>query len=242
MRSQEAKQKNLYANIFTAIETNQDLLGLLSSAATPASIATFILALKKELPGVLGDKSDQPTTIFNELTAWFGKPEMKYYTSFPQLGNSLKVRKGLALQHRNKKIRFIRCIGLDWTLPQKNAFLGGMKSIYLPKLQAPYPPKDHWIVETAEIDAQWRNHLEHGKQPDSRRKRYPLFRMDPTHLQLDIGCEDNILIYDSTSRDLVMVIVHNFCLHPDLLIFIDGIIKQGIEHRKSIRVSTFIAY
>ena len=242
MRSQISREKAHHLTVFSTIEANSHLLDLLAIATTPQSKAFFISALIKVLPGAFADHADQPDQLFIILTTWFGKYRRTHSDQLHAITSAFDIRQDRRLLHRNKKVNFIKEIGLNWDSATKQEFLSNIKVISLPRLQTPYPPKDHWVVESHAIDVQWREHIEMGKQPDVRQKRYPLFPVQPSQLQLDVGTDESILIYDSISGELVMAVIRNFCQHPDLLTCIDDIIKQSVESRKSIRVSNSSQY
>ena len=108
--------------------------------------------------------------------------------------------------------------------------------ILVSKLENPYPPKYHWIVESKNIDDQWRKHIETSPQPDKREKRHPIYHLDRTKLQADAGPDRDAIFRDKESNELVMVVIRNFTKHPGLLEYMDDIIKANTEYRKSVRV------
>ena len=112
------------------------------------------------------------------------------------------------------------------------------------------------MVETEAIDAQWRFYIKHGKQPDEREKRRPLFKVKPNKLQRDIESGQSLIIYDQKTGvfqeacshqtlliiamgigELVMVVLRQFGDHPQLLSHLADVIKRAVQYRRSIQVS-----
>ena len=97
------------------------------------------------------------------------------------------------------------------------------------------------MCELDAINQKWRDYLKYDPraQPDRRRKRQSIFRTDPSKLSLDIEADQSAVVYDVQTGELIMLVLRDFCTDPDLLSHIEGVIKQAVECRKSIRVSHF---
>jgi hypothetical protein len=237
MRSKEAKQREQALPIFQAIQDSSYLQDLLVTATSDVQKTFFIGKLLSTTPDAFAGRSESPPELFNIMTIWFGKYKGDF-SQFSAVEATLQQRKDYSTIHRHKKVDFIRRIGLDWSSATRDSFLGATRTIYLPKLDIPYPVAKHWICETDEVDDKWRDYLYNDprSQPDRRRPRLPISRLDPAKLQLDIKADENALVYDKKTGELVLVVIRNFCQDPDLLAHIDGIIKQSVECRKSMRV------
>ena len=223
--------------IFQTIQDSPPLQDILAIATSPNQKTFFIAKLLIICPNAFSGRTEPPLQLFDILTAWFGKH--KDASRFDAVATALNHRRNIREGVRNLKIDFIHQIGLNWSPATRDSFLKGVNTVYLRKLKTPYPVINEWICESDAIDDKWSDYLKHDPraQPDSRRKRQPIFRIDPSNLTLDIGADQSAIIYDATTGDLILVVLRNFCSHPDLLSYIEGIIKQAVDLRKSIRVS-----
>ena len=240
MPSQAHRQKAKAAIIFQTIQDSPHLQDILTAATSDNQKTFFITKLLIALPDAFSGRTESPPDLFDILTTWFGK--FKDASSmFGSVATALKDRRQFFTANRNIKVDFIHRIGLHWSPATRDTFLEGVATILLPKLTTPYPVTKQWMCESDVIDEKWRHYLNYDPraQPDKRRPRQPIFRVDPSHLSLDIGPDQSAIIYDANTGELVMLILRNFCCDPDLLSHIDEIIKQAVDCRKSMRVSHF---
>jgi len=57
----------------------------------------------------------------------------------------------------------------------------------------------------------------HGKQPDKRLPCHEFSSVDHGQLQQIVGADENIVIHDASTGELVMVVLWNFCADPSVL-------------------------
>lgn len=240
MPSQAARQKAKATIIFQTIEDSSALQDILTASTTDNQKKFFISQLLITLPNAFSDCTKTPPELFDILTIWFGKVK-DASLRFAAVATALKARKQYFVDHRNMKLDFVHRIGLNWSPATRDFFFKGMRTVLLPKLATPYPVRKQWICESDAIDEKWRSYLKHDPraQPDKRRPRQPIFRIDSSCLSLDIGADQSAIVYDASTGELIMLVIRDFCSDPDLLSYIEGIIKQAVECRKSIRVSQF---
>lgn len=242
MPSQAPRQQAKATTIFKTIQDSPHLQDILTAATTVNQKTFFITQLLIALPEAFADRTESHTALFDILTIWFGRvPKSDAQSRFGAVATALKLRKHNFLDNRNKKLDFIHRIGLNWTPATRDSFLEGVETFLLSKLTTPYPVENHWMCESDVIDEKWRHYLKHDPraQPDKRRPRQPIFRVDPSHLSIDIASDQSAIVYDAKTGKLIILVLRNFCSDPDLLSHIEGIIKQAVEYRKSMRVSHF---
>ena len=98
----------------------------------------------------------------------------------------------------------------------------------------------HWIADNATIYEQWIEHLQIYKLSDKRHSRYPTFLLDVNELQLDVGRNENVVICDRDTKDIVGVVIRNFGGDGDSVQWAMNILKRSMEMSKSVRVSLLI--
>ena len=240
MPSKAARQKAQATIIFQTIQDSPHLQDILAIATSDNQKSFFITKLLATLPNAFPDRTESPPQLFDILTIWFGKYD-DATSKFDAVSTALKHRRQHFIAHRNLKLDFIHRIGLNWSPATRDLFFQGVNTVYLPKLATPYPAINHWICESATIDDKWRKFLKDDPraQPDKRRARQSIFYMHPSQLSLDIGADQSVMVHDANTGQLILIVLRNFCRDPDLLSHIEGIIKQAVECRKSIRVSHF---
>ncbi len=240
MRSSIASRKAQAFKVFEIIQGSSYLQDLLVIATSPAHKTFFVNKLVITLPDAFAGHTKQPAQLFDIMTTWFGQFE-DACVKFDAVAMALKQRQDYFITHRNLKGDFIHRIGLQWSPAARNGFWNSIRVVKLSKLVTPYPPVGHWICETDPIDAKWRKYLEEDPraQPDRRRPRLPLSRIDVHMLRCDIRAGESVIIIDKDTGELVMVVFRSFSNHPGLLAHIDGVIKRAVEYHKSMRVSDF---
>jgi hypothetical protein len=234
-QSTQAKQVDQAHAIFQVVQESPYLQDLIFRATSDVQKTFFINKLLLALPAAFAGQDASHSDLFGIMTTWSGK-----YNSpqFSAMDEALQQRKAYFTGKRHEKREFISRIGLGWLTTTRYVFLQTTRTAFLSELDTPYPLARHWICETDEIDAKWHSYLydDPRSQPDRRRPRIPISLLDPAKLQLDIKADENALIYDRNTGELVLVVIRNFCQDRNLLVHIDEVIKQSVDCRKSIRV------
>ena len=167
MNSTEAWQIELALPIFQAIQDSSYLQDILVIATSDVQKAFFISKLCIAVPNAFAGRSEPPSVLFNIMTTWFGKYKDPQFSA---MEHAIQQRRNHIVIRRHKKLDFIHRIGLDWSPDTREAFLGATKTVFLSKLDIPYPIVKHWICETDEINHKWRDYLQNDprSQPDQR--------------------------------------------------------------------------
>ena len=148
-----------------------------------------------------------------------------------------KRRAGQKL-HRRRRTHFTDGIGLS---PRtKGSKLANIPTVWLNKLKEEYPPHGHDIYETEEAQKIWAKHRETTAFPDKRSTWKPFHKLDPAHLQHVVQGNQSAIIRDSTTGELIRLVMRDFTSHNvNLLNWVNGIITENNKVRKSVRVGTF---
>jgi hypothetical protein len=151
---------------------------------------------------------------------------------------ALKKRKAQQKPYQHRRIQFTKRIGLS---PKtKGSKLAGIPTIRLKALLVEYPPSGHDIYETIEAQKIWAEHRKTAVFPDKRGSWKPMHELDPALLQHVVRGDQSIIIRDSKTDELIGLVIRDFtsgCTH--LLDWINEIIMENNDVRKSVRVGTF---
>jgi hypothetical protein len=139
-------------------------------------------------------------------------------------------------EHQN----LVSIAGLDWKskkqIDRRDMRLREVPIHHLPRLAVEYPRAGTWVVETSKIRKLWKKRLMEDPQPDHRHKQLPIDLLDWDLLALDIAPNEDAIIYDAVTGELVLVVIRNFCLHLALVKFVDNVVQLAILMKRSIRV------
>ncbi|TBU36019.1 hypothetical protein BD309DRAFT_985242 [Dichomitus squalens] len=112
--------------------------------------------------------------------------------------------------------------------------------IEVQKCQKPYPPLQHWVVESDEIAELWHAHCVDGKLHDKRGKHYPLFRVDETELVI-ARADQSVLFINKDSRELVTFVIRNWCPEAGIVDSVNAVVHNAAAYKKNVRVHYMLA-
>jgi hypothetical protein len=132
--------------------------------------------------------------------------------------------------------KLVCILGLNWKSPQRalrqQACFASAKHLYIPRLNEPYPPKNHWVVETQPIWDMWKHHLTHRKLHDKRTGKHPMDLLDYNKLAANIPPGNDAFIYNATTCSLICVVIQNLCCLHDPLAWVDYVVQEAVDHRR----------
>ena len=108
------------------------------------------------------------------------------------------------------------------------------------KASIPYPPVQHWVVETNEIAELWHPHCVDGRLHDKRGKHYPLFQVDEQELVI-ARADQSVLFVDKDSGELVAFVIRDWCPEVGVLESISATVHGAAAYKKNARVSHVLA-
>ncbi|KAH7877446.1 uncharacterized protein C8R40DRAFT_1020924, partial [Lentinula edodes] len=94
-----------------------------------------------------------------------------------------------------------------------------------------YPPVGHWMVDHEPIWNVWYDHLRTGKQADVRIPRKPMFLVDISHLQVDLGPTDSALFEDEDGMK-IMIVIRDFCALSMSFLFLMVVVFTIVAFQK----------
>ncbi|KAF8326288.1 hypothetical protein F5887DRAFT_1084600 [Amanita rubescens] len=147
-----------------------------------------------------------------------------------------KAKADLEMGHKH----LVLDLGLNWKSERqevaRNQHLDRIGEVLLERLKIPYPPMNHWVVESPEIGDMWYKHIYESPQPDDRLARHPFHYLDPAKLKLIVDPEKSVIIRDKRTKELALVVIRNACPDESAPIAIDAVVSDAVNLKKSIRL------
>lgn len=154
------------------------------------------------------------------------------------LSAALDAKKQGLKAYRHRRGHFLDAVGI--TQKQQGTKLAGVPTISLNRLRKPYPPSGHDIYESPSAHKIWKKHRKTTPYPDSRYTWKPFHSLNPARLQHIVRGNESAIIRDSRNNELVGLVIRNFTdQNPRLLAWVNNIIMENIEVRKSVRVGVY---
>lgn len=139
--------------------------------------------------------------------------------------------------YRHRRNHFTSAVGL--APKTKGNRLVGVDTFKVSSLKKEYPPKGHDIYETDAIRAIWEKHRKTTKYPDKRGTWKPYHKLNPDHLQHTVTADKSAIFRDSKDGQITGVVIRNFSRRDKLLEWVNKVVIENANARKSVRVGMF---
>ena len=149
------------------------------------------------------------TSLFMRFTNMFFNADQFIHNFYSKLQAALLNQQNHAQIKRDQKCWLLQGISLDQAEKDRTKFLDGAKIIYVEWLKTPYSTLDHHIIDCNRADTKIHSHLENRKLPNKWQAHLPILHLDEEKLQLNIGANESMLICNTETGELIMVILWN---------------------------------
>ena len=157
-----------------------------------------------------------------------------------RISTALDKRKQAQKAYRHWRDHFGLSVGL---FPKaKGRKLVDIPTVEVRKLKEEYPPSGHDIYETVTAWEIWEEYREMTPYPDPRDGKTwkPFHELDPNKLQHTVQENQSVIIQDFANNEIICVVIRNFSNNNRrLLDWINGVITENNDVRRSVRVSHF---
>ena len=211
-----------FREILPILDTDDGFCSLLSSTVTKEETSTCVTHLVTTFVKVGAPASlySNDSDIFSTFLSY-----CNLASSTPHIGRNLrqaiKSRKRTCAFRRNYHRKIIRDAGLNWKSPKQKIFrdqrFKNARKIYAPYLDIPYPPRGEWVVEHPDVMHLWKTYLTKRKLPDKRGSHAPLHMIDFDSLFALIGPDEDAIVYDKDTEEVVLVVYRNICAAGELV-------------------------
>lgn len=232
-----------FRKILQIINTDDDFCSLLSVAVSKEETSACVNHLI-----TLFVQVGAPATVYNDNNDIFGTflSYCNLASSTPHIGQKLrqaiKSRKRICSFRRNYHRKIIRDAGLNWKSPKqkisRDQRFENARKIYAPFLHIPYPPRGEWVVEHPNVMHLWKKFLTKRKLPDKRGSHAPLHMINMDSLFALIGPDEDAIVYDEDTGEVVLIVYRNICAADELVDKADSVVVQAVDMLKNCRVST----
>lgn len=218
--------------VIAAAAADQDILELLPLSFQDGpknELANRLLSISPALSQV-ADKTGAGAVI-QIFLSWCSNS----LTCPSELNEAIQSRRESAAKYRRKKRRFITRANLNSNRPPGGAESHGIPAEVVKETGRPYPPPGFWLFESEAIREKWKCALEEGKQPDARKPRMPMLRLDMKKIHHNVPLNESKIFIDDKG-EVAAIIIRDFCPHAGLVSWGDGVVKESVPLYRSCRV------
>jgi hypothetical protein len=206
--------------------SDEDCL-LLAKSALPIYSEMFTERLNILCPG-------GPAEIVSDFLGWCGK----HGNIYGPIIHAIAERDLLRKQRKDAHSRLVRELWLKPNNARLDTFLASLPRHSVRELPRGYPPRNYFACESPDIRKLWERYLKNRRLPDKRLKRKTLRMVDLGRLEYDVKTWESGIFYDG--EEIVVLVLRDFCKERGVLEWVDGIVKECVGLKKSVRVSIYI--
>ncbi|KAF7784937.1 hypothetical protein Agabi119p4_1102 [Agaricus bisporus var. burnettii] len=159
----------------------------------------------------------------------------KHSTASPELQAALATRKSRKKRMQNTHHDTVRELGLDWSPADIERWNSALPTIRLPKLKTPFPEPGKYVCEDEAIKSLWNHRLMEARQADKRLKRCEPVVIDLSRLTRDVQVTEDLVIRDSGTGEIVLMVVRHFSRNIDTIDWMEDIVAEATEICRNIR-------
>ncbi|KAK8015794.1 hypothetical protein PG991_008682 [Apiospora marii] len=104
-------------------------------------------------------------------------------------------------------------LGINWSPAQKQKYLDSIKTVYIKRLETPYPINDFYTAGTQKAQDEWNAYWDGKPLKDPRYnkgQRRGTKTLDFSQLQYVIEQDESVRFVDADTKELVMIVIRNF--------------------------------
>jgi hypothetical protein len=212
----------------TIASSDEDCM-LLAKSSLPIYAGKFAERLSDLYLGAPADSD-----IVSDFLAWCGKHGHIY----GPITHAIRERDLLRKQRKDTHNRLVRELWLKPDGARRDTFLASLPHHSVRELPRGYPPRNYFACESPDIRRLWERYLKNRRLPDKRLKRRTLRMVDLGRLKYDVKPDESGIFYDG--EGIAFFVLRNFCKDPEVLEWVDGVVKECVGVKRSVRVSIYI--
>ncbi|KAI0019038.1 hypothetical protein F4780DRAFT_473108 [Xylariomycetidae sp. FL0641] len=129
-------------------------------------------------------------------------------------------------------------LGLEWTPEQRDAYVNGVKVVYLPRLDTPYPTANLYIAGTPRAKEDWTAYW--GDKPlkdprGNKGRRRGIETLDASKLKYTVRQDESVIFRDAETEKMVLVVLRDFLPDEELRQTMVGSCKELVKYRRDDR-------
>ncbi|KAK8108855.1 hypothetical protein PG984_014656 [Apiospora sp. TS-2023a] len=129
-------------------------------------------------------------------------------------------------------------LGINWSPAQKQKYLASIKTVYIKRLETPYPINDFYTAGTQKAQDEWDAYWDGKPLKDPRYnkgQRRGTKTIDFSQLQYAIEQDESVRFVDADTKELVMIVIRNFFPDDEMREAFTKICLEVVDRRRDDR-------